>query len=598
VSPASSTSKPSELHEHVIQQLIERGRTQGYLEADDVRRAFEDADIPVSKASTILRSLSKEGVTVMVSAADSAAPKRSRKRATPAARKTDAGARQGVGKSVVAAKEQPDTVTAVVDDGAGEDSVKSAKQAKPARPARKKPAAKPRKKAASSGASSSSGAGAASSAPSGVSGAPAEPATRPKKAPAKPAAEQTVQEVTKNELVPAEDEEIEVTDLEGDLDDLEVDVELAADDTPDAETDAGGDADADTDADMEADAEAQPESAAPPADGATTTSEDEAFVLGDDDEDAPAQQIAAAGATADPVKDYLKQIGKVPLLNAEQEVELAKRIEAGLFAEEKLAEAGHMMSDDDRLDFEWIAEDGRRAKNHLLEANLRLVVSLAKRYTGRGMLFLDLIQEGNLGLIRAVEKFDYTKGYKFSTYATWWIRQAITRAMADQARTIRIPVHMVEVINKLARVQRQMLQDLGREPTPEELAKELDMTPEKVVEVQKYGREPISLHTPLGEDGDSEFGDLIEDSEAIVPADAVSFTLLQEQLHSVLDTLSEREAGVVSMRFGLTDGQPKTLDEIGKVYGVTRERIRQIESKTMSKLRHPSRSQVLRDYLD
>jgi len=326
--------------------------------------------------------------------------------------------------------------------------------------------------------------------------------------------------------------------------------------------------------------------------------EEEILVFGDDDDDLPAAQVAVAGATADPVKDYLKQIGKVPLLNAEQEVELAKRIEAGLFAEEKLAEGARHLNTDARIDLEWIAEDGTRAKNHLLEANLRLVVSLAKRYTGRGMLFLDLIQEGNLGLIRAVEKFDYTKGYKFSTYATWWIRQAITRAMADQARTIRIPVHMVEVINKLARVQRQMLQDLGREPTPEELAVELDMTPEKVIEVQKYGREPISLHTPLGEDGDSEFGDLIEDSEAIQPGEAVSFTLLQEQLHSVLDTLSEREAGVVSMRFGLTDGQPKTLDEIGKVYGVTRERIRQIESKTMSKLRHPSRSQVLRDYLD
>ncbi|MBF4160947.1 RNA polymerase sigma factor [Nocardioides sp. CBS4Y-1] len=332
-----------------------------------------------------------------------------------------------------------------------------------------------------------------------------------------------------------------------------------------------------------------------------TIKEDEkeaTFVVSDaDDSGEPEQQVTVAGATADPVKDYLKQIGKVPLLNAEMEVELAKRIEAGLFAEEKMGKGGKIKADLVE-ELEWIIDDGRRAKNHLLEANLRLVVSLAKRYTGRGMLFLDLIQEGNLGLIRAVEKFDYTKGYKFSTYATWWIRQAITRAMADQARTIRIPVHMVEVINKLARVQRQMLQDLGREPTPEELAVELDMTPEKVIEVQKYGREPISLHTPLGEDGDSEFGDLIEDSEAIVPADAVSFTLLQEQLHAVLDTLSEREAGVVSMRFGLTDGQPKTLDEIGKVYGVTRERIRQIESKTMSKLRHPSRSQVLRDYLD
>ncbi|MBB5937567.1 RNA polymerase sigma factor [Streptomyces zagrosensis] len=359
-----------------------------------------------------------------------------------------------------------------------------------------------------------------------------------------------------------------------------------------------GKKDADELADGDESAEESQTPAAGKAEGGEGEPENAGFVLSDDDEDdAPAQQVAAAGATADPVKDYLKQIGKVPLLNAEQEVELAKRIEAGLFAEDKLANSDKLAPKLKR-ELEIIAEDGRRAKNHLLEANLRLVVSLAKRYTGRGMLFLDLIQEGNLGLIRAVEKFDYTKGYKFSTYATWWIRQAITRAMADQARTIRIPVHMVEVINKLARVQRQMLQDLGREPTPEELAKELDMTPEKVIEVQKYGREPISLHTPLGEDGDSEFGDLIEDSEAVVPADAVSFTLLQEQLHSVLDTLSEREAGVVSMRFGLTDGQPKTLDEIGKVYGVTRERIRQIESKTMSKLRHPSRSQVLRDYLD
>jgi len=317
-----------------------------------------------------------------------------------------------------------------------------------------------------------------------------------------------------------------------------------------------------------------------------------------DDEDLPVARVAAVGASADPVKDYLRQIGRVPLLNALQEVELAKRIEAGLFADQKLAEGSRNLSAEARIDLEQVAEEGRTAKNHLLEANLRLVVSLAKRYTGRGMLFLDLVQEGNLGLIRGVEKFDYTKGYKFSTYATWWIRQAITRAMADQARTIRLPAHMVEIINKLARVRRQLLQDLGREPTPEELAVELDITPDRVIEVQRYGREPVSLDTPLGEDGDSEFGDLIEDSEAIEPSEAAGFTLMQEQLHSVLGALSEREAGVVSMRFGLTDGQPKTLDEIGKVYGVTRERIRQIESKTMSKLRHPSRSQVLRDYLD
>jgi RNA polymerase primary sigma factor len=326
--------------------------------------------------------------------------------------------------------------------------------------------------------------------------------------------------------------------------------------------------------------------------------QDEPLVSGEDDEGLPAVRVAAAGATAGPVHDYLRQIGKVALLTAGQEVELAKRIEAGLFADHKLTGGSGMLRAGQSTDLEQVAEDGRLAKTHLVEANLRLVVSLARRYTGRGMLFLDLIQEGNLGLIRGVEKFDYTRGYKFSTYATWWIRQAITRAMADQSRTIRLPVHIGEAISTLARMQRQMLQDLGREPTPDELAAGLDMTPEKLVEMQKYGREPISLNTPLGEDGDSEFGDLIEDSEAIQPGEAVSFTLLQEQLHSVLGTLSEREAGVVSLRFGLTDGQPKTFDEIGTVYGVTRERIRQIESKAMYKLRHPSRSNLLRDFLD
>ncbi len=336
------------------------------------------------------------------------------------------------------------------------------------------------------------------------------------------------------------------------------------------------------------------------------TAEDKAsgdFVWDEEESEAlrQARKDAELTASADSVRAYLKQIGKVALLNAEEEVELAKRIEAGLFATEKMrefAEKGEKLPVAARRDFTWICRDGNRAKNHLLEANLRLVVSLAKRYTGRGMAFLDLIQEGNLGLIRAVEKFDYTKGYKFSTYATWWIRQAITRAMADQARTIRIPVHMVEVINKLGRIQRELLQDLGREPTPEELAKEMDITPEKVLEIQQYAREPISLDQTIGDEGDSQLGDFIEDSEAVVAVDAVSFTLLQDQLQSVLDTLSEREAGVVRLRFGLTDGQPRTLDEIGQVYGVTRERIRQIESKTMSKLRHPSRSQVLRDYLD
>ncbi|MET8114011.1 RNA polymerase sigma factor [Streptomyces prasinus] len=504
MSASTSRTLPPEIAESVsVMALIERGKAEGQIAGDDVRRAFEADQIPATQWKNVLRSLNQileeEGVTLMVSAAE---PKRTRK---SVAAKSPA---KRTATRTVAAKTT--TTRKAAATPAGSDVAEEEAPAKKA--AAKKTTAK------------------------------------------KAAAKKTAVKKTAAKKTAAKKDDAEATDEET----VE---ETKATDEPEG-TEAAG------------------------------------FVLSDEDEDdAPAQQVAAAGATADPVKDYLKQIGKVPLLNAEQEVELAKRIEAGLFAEDKLANSDKLAPKLKR-ELEIIAEDGRRAKNHLLEANLRLVVSLAKRYTGRGMLFLDLIQEGNLGLIRAVEKFDYTKGYKFSTYATWWIRQAITRAMADQARTIRIPVHMVEVINKLARVQRQMLQDLGREPTPEELAKELDMTPEKVIEVQKYGREPISLHTPLGEDGDSEFGDLIEDSEAVVPADAVSFTLLQEQLHSVLDTLSEREAGVVSMRFGLTDGQPKTLDEIGKVYGVTRERIRQIESKTMSKLRHPSRSQVLRDYLD
>ncbi|MFF4956500.1 RNA polymerase sigma factor [Streptomyces sp. NPDC001222] len=509
MSASTSRTLPPEIAESVsVMALIERGKAEGQIAGDDVRRAFEADQIPATQWKNVLRSLNQileeEGVTLMVSAAE---PKRTRK---SVAAKSPA---KRTATKAVAAK----TVT----------TKKAAAPAAPAVPVADDPA----------------------------EDAPAKKAAAKKTAAKKTVAKKAVAKKTVARKTTAKKDDVELLEEEV----LE-------------EAKGGGE---------------EPEG-----------TESAGFVLSDEDEDdAPAQQVAAAGATADPVKDYLKQIGKVPLLNAEQEVELAKRIEAGLFAEDKLANADKLAPKLKR-ELEIIAEDGRRAKNHLLEANLRLVVSLAKRYTGRGMLFLDLIQEGNLGLIRAVEKFDYTKGYKFSTYATWWIRQAITRAMADQARTIRIPVHMVEVINKLARVQRQMLQDLGREPTPEELAKELDMTPEKVIEVQKYGREPISLHTPLGEDGDSEFGDLIEDSEAVVPADAVSFTLLQEQLHSVLDTLSEREAGVVSMRFGLTDGQPKTLDEIGKVYGVTRERIRQIESKTMSKLRHPSRSQVLRDYLD
>jgi len=435
----------------------------------------------------------------------------------------------------------------------------------------------------------------AAKAPAKKAPAKAAPKTTAAKTPAaktpaakKPAAAKAAPAKARTSKAKATEEDEEIEDVVV-LDDVEIDDTDDADDAA-PKKDAVKAADEDEEEDDEE--TVKPAFSEPLPTGAIVISSS-------DEDDVPVYSTQITGATADPVKDYLKQIGKVPLLNAAEEVELAMRIEAGLFAEEKLS---HMTAAEKSkqlgLDLQWVARDGQRAKSHLLGANLRLVVSLAKRYTGRGMQFLDLIQEGNLGLIRAVEKFDYTKGFKFSTYATWWIRQAITRAMADQARTIRIPVHMVEVINKLARVQRQMLQDLGREPTPEELSRELDMTPEKVVEVQKYGREPISLHTPLGEDGDSEFGDLIEDTEAVVPADAVGFTMLQRQLESLLDSLSEREAGVIRMRFGLGDGQPKTLDQIGDTFGVTRERIRQIESKTMAKLRHPSRSQSLRDYLE
>ena len=428
-----------------------------------------------------------------------------------------------------------------------------------------------------------------------------------KKTTRKSAAKKTAKKAKDDELVKDEDTQVddeldddaEVNDDDLDVDDLDEDLDDVDEDDADDEDLDEDDADDDDVEDDEDEEEAKSKAPEQP-------KEKGAYVVSDTDDEEeniipsgnPKRRVIAAGATADPVKDYLKQIGRVSLLNAEQEVDLSERIEAGLYAQHLLDTESEGMEFKRKRALKWAAADGKKAKDHLLEANLRLVVSLAKRYTGRGMLFLDLIQEGNLGLIRAVEKFDWKKGFKFSTYATWWIRQAITRAMADQARTIRVPVHMVEVINKLSRVQRQMLQDLGREPTPDELARELDMPVEKVQEVQKYGREPISLHTPLGEDGDSEFGDLIEDTDAIAPSDAVAFSLLQEQFKQVLETLSPREAGVIKMRYGLEDGQPKTLDDIGRVYGVTRERIRQIESKTMSKLRHPSRSQTLRDFLD
>ncbi|HEY9372245.1 RNA polymerase sigma factor [Streptomyces sp.] len=514
MSASTSRTLPPEIAEsESVMALIERGKADGQIAGDDVRRAFEADQIPPTQWKNVLRSLNQileeEGVTLMVSAAES--PKRARKSVA-----AKSPAKRTATKTVTAKT----TVTRTV--------------------------------------------AAATAAPAAESADPADEAGSPAK---KAAAKKTVAKKTVAKKATAKKTAAKKTTAKKDADEAVEGEELLEDVAP---------------------GKGEEEE---------TEGESKGFVLSDEDEDdAPAQQVADAGATADPVKDYLKQIGKVPLLNAEQEVELAKRIEAGLFAEDKLANSDKLAPKLKR-ELEIIAEDGRRAKNHLLEANLRLVVSLAKRYTGRGMLFLDLIQEGNLGLIRTIEKFDYRLGYKFSTYATWWIKQAITRAMADQARTIRIPVHMVELINKVARTQRRLQSELGREPTPEEIATECELEVDRVSEIQGYGREPISLHTPLGEEGDSEFGDLIEDTEAVSPADAVSFTLLQQQLHSLLDQLSEREAGVISMRYGLNDGKPMTLDEIGRIYGVTRERIRQIEAKTMSKLRHPSRSLALRDYL-
>ncbi|WP_155372232.1 RNA polymerase sigma factor [Catellatospora vulcania] len=532
----------------------------GRLTPADVARTVEAADVTPAQAKKMLRALLEAGVTVEVD--DSANGRRkvaAARAATPASKATTAKAAPPAA-SKTAKPAAPKQATPTEGGAEAPAPVKLAPKAAPAKAAPAK-AVKAAAKAAP---------------------AKAEDGTEAKAPAKKAAAKKAVEKKTGDKATPAKaakkgepgegDEpdgaEISIEELAADLEDVVVDepVEVAQ----------AAEADAAASDDFEWDAE-----------------ESEALKQ--------ARKDAELTASADSVRAYLKQIGKVPLLNAEQEVELAKRIEAGLYAAERLRQAeeeGLSLTRDMQRDLLWVSRDGERAKNHLLEANLRLVVSLAKRYTGRGMAFLDLIQEGNLGLIRAVEKFDYTKGYKFSTYATWWIRQAITRAMADQARTIRIPVHMVEVINKLGRIQRELLQDLGREPTPEELAKEMDITPEKVLEIQQYAREPISLDQTIGDEGDSQLGDFIEDSEAVVAVDAVSFSLLQDQLQQVLQTLSEREAGVVRLRFGLTDGQPRTLDEIGQVYGVTRERIRQIESKTMSKLRHPSRSQVLRDYLD
>ncbi len=558
--------------------LAQAAESGGQITSATLAQAVENADVTPSQAKKLLRSLHDAGITVVVDGSASTSRRKvaAARSTTPAAKVTTAkaparegaasnGAAGGAASSALngavavrptAPKQTPGGDVAATSSAAKAESTKTDAVAKTEAPAKAEPAKAV--KAAAKAAPAKAAKATPAKAP--AKGAPAKAA----KATAKAGPGEPGDDVDGADLNAELLEEELVAEIE------EVVVEETVEVTAVAEADAAASDDFEWD-DEESEALKQ------------------------------ARRDAELTASADSVRAYLKQIGKVPLLNAEQEVELAKRIEAGLYAGERLraaAEGDEKLKTDMQRDLGWISRDGERAKNHLLEANLRLVVSLAKRYTGRGMAFLDLIQEGNLGLIRAVEKFDYTKGYKFSTYATWWIRQAITRAMADQARTIRIPVHMVEVINKLGRIQRELLQDLGREPTPEELAKEMDITPEKVLEIQQYAREPISLDQTIGDEGDSQLGDFIEDSEAVVAVDAVSFSLLQDQLQQVLQTLSEREAGVVRLRFGLTDGQPRTLDEIGQVYGVTRERIRQIESKTMSKLRHPSRSQVLRDYLD
>ncbi len=541
--------------------LADAAKTGGELSSAALAKAVEDAALSASQAKKLVRTLTEAGVLHVDGTASLG------KRPVAAARSATAAAKATTAKAP--AKKAAPSVKAVPDAG---DASNGAEPAQSGQAAQK--AAAPKQAARETEAVDGDAATPAKATTKKAAPAKKAAATKAAKAaPAKTGDGPADAEAKDGDA--AEVDAAEVVDVELDVEVLAEEIEDVVIDEP-AEVTAAAEADAKKADDFEWDDE-----------------ESEALKQ--------ARRDAELTASADSVRAYLKQIGKVPLLNAEQEVELAKRIEAGLYAGERLrasADGEEKLRTDMHRDLMWISRDGERAKNHLLEANLRLVVSLAKRYTGRGMAFLDLIQEGNLGLIRAVEKFDYTKGYKFSTYATWWIRQAITRAMADQARTIRIPVHMVEVINKLGRIQRELLQDLGREPTPEELAKEMDITPEKVLEIQQYAREPISLDQTIGDEGDSQLGDFIEDSEAVVAVDAVSFSLLQDQLQQVLQTLSEREAGVVRLRFGLTDGQPRTLDEIGQVYGVTRERIRQIESKTMSKLRHPSRSQVLRDYLD